>query len=245
MQSPETQFTIACLADALHGSFAGILKQDRERQIDNFGIAWAEILDSALVDVRVIAPPLLDPDQFLLPFMEPHVVTSTLFHVAGGGMRGGPRLDLILQIWLDTEDATGGFGVPLVFEHIPATGPMPELTFQDLRRTAKMLNVATPSGRLMLISHDRRFQVNTPPLDPAQYLLVIGAPMFATLRAPPRPVAGRQARTFFNDLASGWIGDPALAGRERSPVLDELLSVLHVERVLRIHVTRETVEAAA
>jgi hypothetical protein len=47
---------------------------------------------------------------------------------------------------------------------------------------------------------------------------------FAGLRAPPHPVSGRICYWFCNDLASGWIGNPALSDRHESKVLDEILS---------------------
>jgi hypothetical protein len=42
-------------------------------------------------------------------------------------MLGGPWLDLIFQVWFDTVDVSGGFGIPLITNKIPSYGRMPEL----------------------------------------------------------------------------------------------------------------------
>jgi hypothetical protein len=149
------------------------------------------------------------------------------------------RLDLVFQVWLDTEDASGGFGVPLIMQKIPSAGRMPGLMWNDLREAAKKLNVATPSGRLVLVADGKDFDWGETRISRFNPIIVMNAHTFASLRAPPHPVSGRLHYHFCNDLASGWIGDPTLSGRESSPVLDEILSNFNVGHVLRISISRD------
>lgn len=239
MLKPETELAINRLGDALQTSFKWIAKRDRENAIDDIAEEWAEFTASALQDVRLMAPPIVDHTEPFLPFVETHKIRTDLFRVARSGMRGGPRLDVIFQVWFDTEDASGGFGVPLIMTKIPSHGRMPDLVWSDLREAAKKLNVATPSGRIVLFGKGPEFDWSGGRISRYYPILVMNAHTFASLRSPPHPVSGRLHYHFCDDLASGWIGDPALSGRESSPVLDEILSNFHVGHVLRISILRD------
>jgi len=59
------------------------------------------------------------------------------------------------------------------------------------------------------------------------------------IRTSPHPVSGRLQHHFCVDLASGWIGDPALSGRENLPVPDEILSNFNVGHVREISIARD------
>lgn len=95
MLKPETELSINRLSDALRTSLEWIVKRDRENAIDDIAEAWAELTASALQDVRLMAPPIVDHTEPFLPFIETHKIRTDLFRVARSGMRGGPRLDLI------------------------------------------------------------------------------------------------------------------------------------------------------
>lgn len=239
MLKPETELSINRLSDALRTSLEWIVKRDRENAIDDIAEAWAELTASALQDVRLMAPPIVDHTEPFLPSIKTHKIRTDLFRVARSGMRCGPRLDLIFQVWFDTEDACGGFGVPLLVQKIPSAGRMPELAYNDLQEAAKKLNVATPSGRIVLFGDGSDFDWGETRISRYNPIIVMNAHTFASMLSPPHPVSGRLNHHFCDDLASGWIGDPALSGRENSPVLDEILSNFHVGHVLRISIARD------
>ena len=98
MLKPETQLSINRLSDALRTSLEWIVKRDREDAIDDLGEAWADLTASALQDVKLMAPPIVDHTEPFLPFIETHKIRTDLFRVARSGMRGGPWLDLIFQL---------------------------------------------------------------------------------------------------------------------------------------------------
>lgn len=122
---------------------------------------------------------------------------------------------------------------------VPSAGQMPDLMWNDLREAAKKLNLATPSGRLVLAADETDFDWGETRISRFNPIIMMNAHTFASMRAPPHPVSGRLHYHFCDDLASGGIGDPTLSGRESSPVLNEILSNFHVGHVLRISVSRE------
>jgi len=234
----EADFWIDQLGKSFLTGFQWISRRDAEAPVAELAIEWAELIASALNDVRLTAPPTVDDRQPFLPFIKTHRIGTELFHVAQSGMRGGPRLDLILQIWFDTEHASGGFGVPLLMQRVPRTGAMPEPMWHELRETAQKLNVATPSGRVVLLRRGVDLSSDRPS-DYDAHPVVMNSFTLASTRSPPHPVYGRRLDQTCHDLASGWIGDPALSGRESSPVFDEILGNFHVGRVLRIAIRQE------
>ena len=239
MTDPESKLQIDQLGAAFSTSFEWIMQRDRATPIAELALEWAELVASALQDVRLAGAPAVDHTQKFLPFIKTHKIKTELFHVAASGMRGGPWLDMILQIWFDTEHASGGFGVPLLMQRIPAIGTMPRAIWDELREAADRLNVATPSGRVILFRHGEDLTWDQLPHARTQPI-VINSSSLASLRYPPRSHYARRLDLFCHDLASGWIGDPILSGREPSPVLDEIFSNFHVGRVLRIHIVMES-----
>lgn len=237
MTQPENDLQIANLGTAFWTAFESVIESHSKSPVPDMALAWADLLHSGLQDVHLSGSPAVDHRQKLLQFMHPHRITTELFHVAGGGMQGGPWLDLILQIWFDTEYASGGFGVPLMMQRVPPVGPVPRPIWDELRETAGEINVATPSGRVILFRETGPISRDDMPW--ADYHpVVMNSFGLTALRYPPHPIYGRRLDLFCEDLASGWIGDPMLSGRESSPVLDELLSNFHVGRILRISILR-------
>ncbi|MEX5728670.1 hypothetical protein Ga0609869_002023 [Rhodovulum iodosum] len=90
MLKPETELPINRLSNALRTSFEWIVKRDRESPIGDIAEAWAELTASALQDVRLMAPPMVDHTEPFLPFIETHRIKTDRFRVARSGMRGGP-----------------------------------------------------------------------------------------------------------------------------------------------------------
>lgn len=239
MLNPETELYIYRLSDGLRSSFERIAQRDRKELIDDLAEAWADYTAGILDDIRLIAPPQVDPKEPLLPFFAPHRIRAELFQVHRSGMRGGPRLDLIVQIWLDTEDMHGGFGVPLWLCRVPSWGRMPRPVWSELGEAARQLGLATPAGRIALFGDGADFDWGQPGMTFGVPVVVANAHSFAALQAPPFPKSGLCYYHFCNDLASGWIGDPALSGRAKSPVLDEILRTFHVGYILRIRIARD------
>jgi hypothetical protein len=160
-------------------------------------------------------------------------------------MRGGPTIDVLFQIWFDTEDMVGGFGVPLLFRRIPGAGPMPAPIFEEIQNIARRLTVATPSARILLFADQEDFDWGPTKVIRRHPIIVTNAHSFAGFQRAPHPVVGRTFFHFADDLASGWIGDPVLSGRTESPVLDEVMMTFAVNQVLRIRIEKEPLSPKA
>lgn len=93
--------------------------------IDDFAGAWVDMLASALQDVRLTATPAIDADSPPLKFLQTHRIATDVFVAAGAGMRGGPAIDVLLQVWFDTEEMFCSCRFPLIFRTIPHSGRMP------------------------------------------------------------------------------------------------------------------------
>lgn len=238
MTNLERELWVDQLGKSFLTAFQWISSRDSQIPVAEFASEWARLIASALNDVRLTAPPTVDDRQPFLPFIKKHRITTQLFQTLRSGMLGGPPLDLIVQIWFDTEHASGGFGVPLVMQQVPRSGAMPEPMWQELHQTAQKLNVATPSGRFVLLR--RGVDLGSDSLfDDDHHPVVMSSFTLASTRSAPHPLYGRRLDQFCQDLASGWIGDPALSGRTDSPVFNEILSNFHVGSVLRISIGLE------
>ena len=239
MLNPDTEFAIDRLGSSLTSSLQWLSKQDREGGVLNLAETWVNLIASGLQGARLNSPPHLDPSSPYLPFIETHRVRTDHFNVLGGGMRGGPTIDILFQIWFDTEEIVGGFGVPLVFRRIPSAGPRPAPIVEEIQDVARRLTVATPSARIVLFADQQDFDWGPTRAMRHHPILVVNAHSFAALRRPPHPVLGHAYFHFTTDLVSGWIGDPVLSGREETPVLDEVMMTFSVHHVLRLRIERE------
>jgi hypothetical protein len=193
---------------------------------------------SSLNTVRITDMPPVDPLQTLFPFVTEHRLNVTCFDVLRAGLGGGPTIDMLVQLWFDTEDVQVAWGVPLMFRHIPASGRLTDLDWLDLREGCKHLCLASPSGRIVFMADEKYFDWYLPTGEiRRQRFLAMDAATMAGTRSPPTPIMGRSGENFCLDLAAGWIGDPALSGRADGRLLDDLLHTCHVRQILRIHVT--------
>lgn len=246
MNTARTEIAFESLQQAFKNAFTFVFERDLDCDsgLADFAGDWVDLVASALNDARLTATPAIDRHSPPLPFVETHHIRAEVFAVARSGMRGGPTIDVLLQLWFDTEELLVGYGIPLVFQRIARAGRIPDLLWSDLRETCRRVSLATPSGRLLFIAKGIGFDWWG---DGTMYwypnpIIAVDMHGFAGTRLPPAPANGRRLEEFCLDLASGWIGDPALSGRESSPVLDEVLSNFLVNHVLRITIARDSRE---
>ncbi len=202
---------------------------------DHFAVTMASFLDGIVLTY----PPVVDRHQGTLPFTARHEVAADVFKVARGGSGGGPTIDLLLQIWCETESMNVAFGVPLLMRRVPSFGPIPRDLWDQLGESARALNAVTGSGRLILIGEPDPFYRGPDELFRDTHgVSALPTLMIAGMLNPPRGVSGRFLDWFCDDLVSGWIGDPALSGRGASRVLEDALQFFDIARLLRIHIRK-------
>lgn len=236
MSEVDTKLVLNRLADAFRTGFEWVIEKARAGETTDLAETWVELLASGLEDVSLLAPPAVDHNEPLLPFINTHTLKTELFFVVAGGLTGGPTIDVLLQVWFDTEDRSGGFGVPLFFRSVSTAQPIPTAIWSELRDAAARLSAVTPAGRILLFADRDGFDLGANTFARNEPMLVMNANTFVSMREPPRPRSGRLSYHFADDLASGWIGDPRLSGRSSSAPLDDLLRDFHVHHILRIRV---------
>ncbi len=227
------------LSGAFGTSLKWLARYCRENPDGDAAEYLVNLMAGALNGKQIVWPPVVDPGQPMLPFVLRHRITTELFSVGGGGMRGGPTVDVLLQVWFETESMHAAFGLPLLLRPIRPEGPVPRAVWDELRDTARALNKFTPSGRLLLIGHPNPFQWETQLGPVPTDIYALSSVMAAGMADPPRGMAGRILAHFDYDLASGWIGDPALAGDAASPQLAHFLSHFDVAHLLRIRIRKD------
>lgn len=240
MLNSETSVHLNRLGRLFNATFGGIVKRDRMGEVQDIAEAWVDLTASVLQNVQLMSHPAIDNNQPWLPFIHVHRIRTEVFSLAQSAVCNGPVVDILFQIWFEIEEVTTAFGVPIVVRKIPNRGTMPQAIFVELQNTTRKLALATPSGRLMFFADKEDFDWGETSLLRYRPIIVANAYSFAGLRRPPHPVSGRSHYHFSDDLASGWIGDPALSGREASPLFDELFSNFHVNHILRVHVEKES-----
>lgn len=239
MSIPHTDTYIEQLKKAFLGAFKLVLERHREGRVRDFGGEWAEVIASFLDDLRITAAPGIDIDNPTFPFIEIHRLHTDLYVVARSGMRGGPAVDVLLQLWFDTEEMLVGYGVPLVFSPLPRSGTLPEALWGDLRETCRHINMATPSGRLVFIDAQGDSAQTDRPSGRHSPILAIDMNSFGGTRVAPAPLRGRHLEAFCQDLASGWIGDPALSGLHDQKLLNEFMTTCRIGHIVRIRIERD------
>ena len=157
MNTHRTDLSIDNLQKAFSTAFTWVVERDRESGIDDFAGTWIDLLASALKDVRLTATPAIDADSPPLKFLQTHRIATEVFVAARSGMRGGPTIDVLLQVWFDTEEMFCGYGVPLIFRTIPHSGRMPDLMWSELQDVCRKVTLATPCARVVLVAQDRDF----------------------------------------------------------------------------------------
>lgn len=244
MTQLRTDLSITHLKNGFRTGFDWVLDRFWDGEVADVVEAWSDLVASALDDVILTETPVLDPNQPPFRFIDKHRIKTHLYSSARSGMRGGPSIDLLLQIWFDTEESCCGFGIPLLFRTIPKNGRPPTPMWEELQEDCRWLLKATPCARAVFISEDRGFDwfQRSGLRQPKEGLIAIDANRVAGARNVPLPVFGRSLDDFCLDLASGWIGDSALSGREQSSLLDPMMEMHQVHSILRIRVCRENPE---
>jgi hypothetical protein len=228
------------LSGAFRACFKRLAQHCREFPDGDAAGYWVNLIAAGLSELRLVWPPVVDQGQPILPFVDIHRLTTEVFRVGGGGLRGGPTVDVLLQIWFETESMNAAFGLPLLLRPIASNGPVSQLVWEELREAARDLNQFTPSGRILLIGHPDPFQWETMYGRVPTDLYVLSTVMAAGMTTPPRGMSGRILEHFDYDLASGWIGDPALAGDASSSHMASFLSHFDVAHLLRIRIRKDT-----
>jgi hypothetical protein len=225
------------LGRAIQVTLENLCERCQAEQVDEPGSAWASTLVSSINGLWLDRLPATEPGQRALPFSSPHSISCELYRVAGGGMAGGPTVDVLLQVWYDTESLKVSFGIPLLIRQVPSFGPIPASLWLELRDTCRMITGFSCAGRALLIGHPDPFHLKPGALIDSTALYAVPMTLLAGMIDPPRGMSGHVLEHFAGDLVSGWIGDPALAGYG-SVSLTDFLKTFHVTSIVRLSVTQ-------
>jgi len=234
-----TELSIDRLCKALETAFTWTIEAMLKQPGIDPAQYWADLVASGLDQVRITALPEVSHFQRPFDFVSIHRIIAERIEVLRGGMMGGPNIDLLFQLTFETEEADFSVGVPLVFQLVENTGRMPQLRWKELRDLSQRLLRRTPAGRLVFISRNGPFSVFGIRSEGAIRNRLLGAAMaqFAGLLLPPKPVSGRQLTDFCVDLASGWIGDPALGVDAQVDFVEPFLTEFNVGSILRLTIS--------
>lgn len=235
MQS-DSNLRLHRLGNGLTTAFEWIARRHRLGEISNLAVAWASLVDSAVNGLRLDMYPAVDPGQMNFAFTRPHVIETEYYAVAGGGMRGGSNVDLVFQLWIETDEISIGVGFPLIFLAIPETGGIPQRQWAELQATCRELLTFSPATRVVLFAsgHDFQFERMYGPKGP---ILAIDGVTVAGLRRAPRPTYGIDHYSLAQNLACGNGGDPQISGfHPDQKLMTELLKTFHVAHVLRLRI---------
>lgn len=241
MTTYRTDLSIDRLYSAFETSFNWAIDQNREGTSTDLPAAWVDIVASGLDGVRLTAAPVIGAHQPPLKFIETHVISTQRFYVARSGMAGGPKIDVLLQLWFDTEETQWACGIPLIFRKVKQTGRMPDLAWADLQQLCRLITKATPSARVLFIAEKRDFdRYGESSYIGYNRLIASDANSLAGAKLAHTPLAGRTMQELCRDMASGWIGDPALSGKEEGGLLAQIMQVHQIDHVLRIRIDRDS-----
>ncbi|MFT4149664.1 MAG: hypothetical protein QM656_05655 [Paracoccaceae bacterium] len=235
------ELIIEHLFKALSTTFDRVTADFRHGTVSDLTGAWVDQLVGSTNGLRLSALPRIAPLQPVFPFVEVHRITAESYYVARGGMMGGPCIDVLIQIWLDTEEVVSAYGVPLVMHAVDPERPLPDLSWHDLTRTASEISALTFAGRMVFVARSGGFPTRRSRTyaDPPLVILGVDVNSFSGQTRPMVLRAGRSMEELSQDIASGWIGDPALGGKVPSPLLDALLMKFDVRHILRLKIGRE------
>lgn len=204
--------------------------------VDDPATHWAESAARLLHDYGLERPPSAEAAQPMLPFDAPHRITTELYSVARGGLEGGPSIDVLLQVWYNTESLKSAFGIPLLLRCVPSFGPVPQHIWTELREASHALNAFTCAGRVLLIGHPDPFATRFEAIIDSSAIYALPTTLLAGMIDPPRGLSGQVLEHFPDDFVSGWVGDPALADENGSPKLSAFLRTFDVIHLLRLRI---------
>jgi hypothetical protein len=234
--APLDEIVLNRLGSGFETAFARLAEDIRADRVDDPAVYWAEFTALALNRLILREPPAIERNVAVLPFHDKHEIRTELFSVMSGGGKGGPTVDVLLQVWYETESLSAAFGIPLIMRTVPSFGAIPQALWSELREIAAKLNPTTPAGRIVLIGIPDMFEGQG--YSSPEPVVALPATMVAGMTKPPYPSRARGLTHFAYDLASGWIGDPALSGRGQSPMLNEFLGFFDVAHLLRVRIER-------
>ena len=229
-----TERKLGHLGDGLATSFDWIAERHKLGEVNDLAQTWSALTESALDGVQLLNYPCPDPAQTWFAFARPHLVETEVYTVANGGLGGGPNIDLLYQLWVETDEISFGAGFALNFLAVPPFGGIAEPIWSELQDTCRKLQSFTHATRIVLFASadDFHFERTWGSKCP---ILSLDGTRIAGLRISPRPVHGIDHYSLCRSLASGAGGDPFLSGfYDDRARLTEFLKYFHVGRVLRI-----------
>ena len=231
----EQELLLQSLYRGLVTSFEWIGKRLRAGSLLNIADDWAALVASALDGVRLSARTLADPAQADLPFADAPIVHTDLFVVGNSGVGGGPNIDVLFQLWIETEMFSACTGVPMIMRSVPAKGALPPAVWDEIRSDVIALGVFTPVTRVVLFGEDADFEPASS-YGSEYSAMVLDTFTISGLKRAPR---GREGQPFIylcHDLASGRHCDPSLSGRTETDFYRSLIRTCNVRRILRLRV---------
>ena len=238
--SPPDDLILKNLGQAIQVTLKNLCDDQQRGLVANLADHWVQHLARA-TNFGVERPPAVEREQMILPFESPHRFMTELYSVTGGGISGGPTVDVLLQVWFNTESMKTSFGIPLVFQVVPSFGPVPNDTWNDLRETAVGLNNFTAAGRIIVVGNPNPFETQGWFGRSESPLYGVSTTLLAGMTTPPRGMSGRILEHFAYDLISGWLGDCMLGGNMPSAKLTDFLSFFDIRHLLRLRVTQQDI----
>lgn len=213
MAEPDERLVILRLSRAIEVAFEMIARQVAAGEHHDIGIRFGTFIAAGLD--RVVLRDLAGPPaaQGILPLDAVHRIAARAFDVMGGGMAGGPAVDLLLQVAIEGQWLAAGWGLPLLFRAVRPFGRIAEAEWTELQQAARLLRDVAPAAQVVLVSIDGEpFTDPYPSLRrPEEVVQALPAHIVAGYRRPPRGLTGQALHAFAHDVATGVIGDPQLA----------------------------------
>jgi hypothetical protein len=235
----DDQIMLYRLGSALAGSFRRLGDAVETGEAPTPAVWWTNFLAGALDRMLLRDPTACEEGQGLFPFARPHEIAVSSFLVPGSGSAGRGQVDVLFQLWLDTETTKCALGTPLLFRTVDGARPVAPDIWDELQGLARPLSEWSPSSRILLCGHPDPFAYPPTSVLANERVYAMPASLCAGYTCPPRGVSGVRADRFGHDLASGWLGDPMLGGANPSH-LSSFLNEFQVGRILRVHVTKPT-----
>lgn len=226
---------------ALHEATAATIRARRTHapllaKIEDADEVFSRAIGEAFArPVPLIAPPRFHRDERLLPFERPHDVRVERFRVLQSGLGGGATVDVLFQVWIDTETMRASFGVPLVFREIAPFGPVDPDVWAELREVALALQRFTSAARFAFVAEPEPFvPCGWDRRRDDDFVRWLSGIAVVGLRSPARPPRMTAQAFAIDDIVSGWIGDVELGGESPTNALHAFVKHFHVRQIVRV-----------
>ena len=229
------------LAYSLHWCFYTAREKAPEASAATFADAWVSLAFRALHGITIGRLAGSSHLSRPLPFAGTHRIETEAFYAARSGSLGGGNIDVLFQLWIDSEDRWATYGTPILFHDADRRSSLSDPDWRELKERCARVSLATPCGRVLFLlgkDHFRLYESGNDYESPDWFRVsdMVGV---GGSRISPAPRNGRGLMDFCVDLASGWVGDPALSGANENPIMGELLSNFHIGHVLRVKIVRD------